>query len=91
MRYARTCRVCSNATRTRGSDRRPEYPRQDCTSLAIERGYTQAVQLLLEHGADVNVRDEDGVLIDYSIIELKVCASEFGYVGSDSLLFGVIS
>jgi ankyrin repeat protein len=28
--------------------------------FAIKYGHTQAVQLLLEHGADVNVRNEDG-------------------------------
>jgi hypothetical protein len=31
------------------------YQRQNCTFHAALRGYTQAVQLLLEHSADVNV------------------------------------
>jgi ankyrin repeat protein len=35
--------------------------RQTALHLAVEEGHIEIVKLLLEHGADVNIKDSNGV------------------------------
>ena len=59
---------------------------QGCTALmhAACGGYTETVIVLLQHGADVTVRDLTGCTA-------RCCAREFGYTKIEALLQGAES